>query len=309
VHLSAGTSSIEVDYVAPSSGTATLILGWVTPAQRAAMLHAAVNAARHAQVAVVFASLFETEGADLPNINLPASENNLISAVAAANHNTVVVLNSGSAVTMPWLSQVRGVIEAWYPGQDDGNEIAAVLFGDVNPSGKLPVTFPESLVQVPDNTPAQWPGRNGEVHYSEGLLVGYRWYATKHIQPMFPFGYGLSYTTFAFRNERVWRSHSGATAISVNVTNTGSKTGTDVVQVYVRDPVSTGEPARQLRGFARVTLRPRRTARVWITLDSHSFSWWNPGTRSWTVTPGRYAVLVGDSSNNLALTQQVSISG
>ena len=147
---------------------------------------------------MVFASNFETEGADLATIDLPAGENQLISAVAAANPNTVVVLNTGSAVTMPWLNQVKGVIEAWYPGQDDGDEIAAVLFGDVNPSGKLPVTFPQSLAQVPASTAAQWPGTNGTVQYSEGILVGYRWYTTKHITPLFPFGYGLSYTSFAF---------------------------------------------------------------------------------------------------------------
>ena len=179
------------------SAPTALTLGWAPP-QTPSLLDQAVAAAKKADVAVVFASNYETEGADLANIDLPADENQLISAVAAANPNTVVVLNTGSAVTMPWLDQVKGVIEAWYPGQDDGDEIAAVLFGDVNPSGKLPVTFPQSLAQVPASTAAQWPGTNGTVQYSEGILVGYRWYTTKHITPLFPFGSGLSYTTFAF---------------------------------------------------------------------------------------------------------------
>ena len=195
VELPAGSASIEVDYADTIPvGTDGITLGWAPP-QTPSLLDQAVAAAKKASVAVVFASNFETEGADLPTIDLPASENQLISAVAAANPDTVVVLNTGSAVTMPWLSQVKGVIEAWYPGQDDGDEIAAVLFGDVNPSGKLPVTFPRSLAQVPASTPAQWPGVDGTVQYSEGLLVGYRWYSTKHITPLFPFGYGLSYTT------------------------------------------------------------------------------------------------------------------
>jgi beta-glucosidase len=307
VTLPRGTTSIEVDYAAPSSGTASLTLGWATPSMRSQLLTEAATAAGQAGVAVVFASLFETEGADLPNIGLPASENDLIAAVAKANPNTVVVLNTGSAVTMPWLPEVRGVIEAWYPGQDDGHEIAAVLFGDVNPSGKLPVSFPRRLSEVPASTQQQWPGVHGDVHYSEGLLVGYRWYTTRGIQPMFAFGYGLSYTTFAFRGLQLYHHGNGRVSVCAEVTNTGSRTGTDVVQLYVHDPASTGEPAEQLKAYQQVTLRPHQTRRVELNLARDAFSWWNPSSASWTLTPGTYRVMVGDSSDHLPLTAALTL--
>jgi len=296
-----GSAGVVPPYVVtPLAGiTARAASGSVTYASGDPVA-SAVAAAKSASVAVVFASSYETEGSDLTSIDLPASENQLISAVAAANPDTVVVLNTGSAVTMPWLSRVRGVIEAWYPGQDDGDEIAAVLFGDVNPSGKLPVTFPASLSQVPDSTAAQWPGTGGTVQYSEGVLVGYRWYSTKHITPLFPFGYGLSYTSFAFSHLVV-----SGDRVSAWVTNTGRRTGSDVAQLYVGDPASTGEPAEQLKGFQRVTLRPGQTRRVSFLVTRDDFAWWNNG--QWTVTPGSYTLRVGDSSANLPLTAHVEV--
>jgi beta-glucosidase len=301
VALPAGTAAVEVDYADtipfPTDG---VTLGWQPPAN---LLAQAVAAAKKAAVAVVFASNYETEGADLATIDLPASENQLISAVAAVNPDTVVVLNTGSAVTMPWLNQVKGVIEAWYPGQNDGHAIAAVLFGDVNPSGKLPVTFPQSLAQVPANTAAQWPGTGGKVQYSEGLLEGYRWYSTKGITPLFPFGYGLSYTSFAFSHLAV-RHGRGGYQVSADVTNTGQRAGSDVAQLYIGDPASTGEPAEQLKGFQRVTLQPGETTRVTFTVAGNDFAWWNG---HWEVTPGSYALMVGDSSASLPLTAHVEV--
>ena len=308
LQLPAGPASIEVDYAdtipLPEDG---VTLGWAPP-QTPSLLQQAVAAAKKASVAVVFASNFETEGADLSTIDLPASENQLIAAVAAVNPDTVVVLNTGSAVTMPWLAQVKGVIEAWYPGQDDGSEIAAVLFGDVNPSGKLPVTFPVSLAQVPASTAAQWPGTGGTVQYSEGVLVGYRWYTTKHVTPLFPFGAGLSYTTFAFTHLAVRTSRAGQVLVSADVTNTGPRAGADVAQLYVGDPAVTGEPAEQLKGFQRVTLRPGQTESVRFTVDRGAFAWWNEQSSRWTVTPGSYALMVGDSAANLPLTGHVAVS-
>jgi beta-glucosidase len=302
IALPAGASSIEVDYAdtvpIPSDG---VTLGWQPPAN---LLAAAVAAAKKASVAVVFAGNFETEGADLTTIDLAANENQLISAVAAVNPNTVVVLNTGSAVTMPWLGQVKGVIEAWYPGQDDGDEIAAVLFGDVNPAGKLPVTFPKSLAQVPASTAAQWPGVKGKVQYSEGVLVGYRWYSTKGVTPLFPFGYGLSYTSFAFSHLVVRPGRDGY-QVNADVTNTGRRTGAEVAQLYVGDPASTGEPAQQLKGFKRVTLRPGQTTRVTFTVNRDAFAWWDG---QWTVTPGSYALMVGDSAANLPLAARVEVT-
>jgi beta-glucosidase len=309
IQLPAGSASIEVDYADTIPvGTDGITLGWAPP-QTPSLLDQAVAAAKKASVAVVFASNFETEGADLPAIGLPASENQLISAVAAANPDTVVVLNTGSAVTMPWLSQVKGVIEAWYPGQDDGDEIAAVLFGDVNPSGKLPVTFPVSLAQVPASTPAQWPGVNGTVQYSEGVLVGYRWYTTKRITPLFPFGAGLSYTSFAFSRLAVRPGPAGSFAVSADITDTGSRAGAEVAQLYVGDPASTGEPAEQLKGFQRVTLRPGQTKAVSFTVGRNAFAWWDQQASRWTVTPGRYSLMVGDSSASLPLIAHVTLGG
>jgi len=299
--LPAGPATIEVDYANTIPfGTDGLTLGWQPPA---GLLAQAVAAARKASVAVVFAGNYETEGSDLATINLPASENQLIAAVAAANPDTIVVLNTGSAVTMPWLGAVRGVIEAWYPGQDDGDEIAAVLFGDADPSGKLPVTFPRSLAQVPAATAAQWPGAGGTVRYSEGIDVGYRWYATRHVTPLFPFGYGLSYTSFAFSRLLVRPDHGGY-RVSADVTNTGRREGSDVAQLYVGDPASTGEPAEQLRGFQRVTLRPGQTTRVTFTVSRDALAWWNG---RWTVSPGRYSLMVGDSSASLPLAAHVEV--
>ncbi len=202
------------------------------------------------------------------------------------------------------------MVEAWYPGQEDGDAIADVLFGKVDPSGKLPVTFPATLADVPASTPAQWPGLNHQVQYSEGLLVGYRWYDAKAITPLFPFGFGLSYTTFSFANLNVTPSSlsSGDTATAtVDVTNTGTVAGADTVQAYVGDPASTGEPPEQLKGFSKVSLAPGQTATVTITLGPQSFSTWDSTHQAWVETPGSYNVMVGDSSTNLPQTATISI--
>src|ERR1700678_2484152 len=172
----------------------------------------AASAAAAASVAVVFANLRESEGSDLSSIDLGTTQDNLITSVAAANPNTIVVLNTGSAVTMPWLSSVKGVLEAWYPGQEDGTAIANVLFGGYDPSGHLTVTFPTSLAEVPASTAAQWPGVLGQVDYSEGIDVGYRWYNSQNLTPLYPFGYGLSYTTFSFSNLKVGTLPAGGAA-------------------------------------------------------------------------------------------------
>jgi beta-glucosidase len=261
-------------------------------------------------VAVVFAGLYEREGKDLSTIDLAPAENQLIEAVAAANPDTVVVLNTGSAVTMPWLDSVKAVVEAWYPGQEDGNSIADILFGKVDPSGKLPVTFPVSLADVPASTPAQWPGVDGKVEYSEGLGVGYRWYEAEGIAPLFPFGFGLSYTTFSFSDLRVTPSSvapGGTATVTAEVTNTGPVAGTDTVQAYVGDPASAGEPPEQLKGFDQVTLDPGQSAPVTIPLGPQSFSVWDSTTQAWVEDPGPYTVMVGDSSANLPLATTISI--
>ncbi|MBW8487346.1 beta-glucosidase [Actinomadura parmotrematis] len=291
--------------------------------------------ARDADVAIVFVHNAETEGNDradlkphqavcnpflaavpVPNfsqcLRIPGDQDALVSAVAKANPNTVVVLQNGGPLEMPWLGSVRSVVENWYPGQVDGDAIAALLFGDADFSGKLPVTFPRKLADGPLRTKAQYPGVTdaaGVPHstYSEKLLIGYRWYQARNIQPLFPFGYGLSYTRFAHSDLRVTPAAGGGATVTAKVTNTGRRTGADVTQVYLRFPASTGEPPLQLKGFDRTTLEPGQTATVTVRLDARAFAVWKNG--AWTTAPGCYRVHVGDSSANLPLTAPLARAG
>ncbi|KAA2254484.1 glycosyl hydrolase [Solihabitans fulvus] len=298
---------IEVDYY-QNGGGSNVTLGWQPPGS--SPIGAAADLARNSDVAVVFASDTESEGGDLTGIDLPGQQNQLIAAVAAANPHTIVVLNTGSAVTMPWVDQVAGVAEAWYPGQEDGNAIASVLFGDVNPSGKLPVTFPKSLADVPANTAAQWPGVNGQVQYSEGLGVGYRWYDTKNIAPLFPFGHGLSYTSFAFGGLQISAPGAdGSATVSATVTNTGQRAGADVVQLYVGHPGGTGEPPKQLRHFQRVDLAPGQSQVAQFTVTAQDLAYWNVATHGWVTPSGTYRIMLGDSSANLPLAGDLPVTG
>jgi beta-glucosidase len=278
-------------------------LGWETPSQIDPMIQQAVAAAAKSQVAIVFVNQNTSEGMDRSNLDLPGDQNLLISAVAAANPNTVVVLNTGGAVLMPWLHQVKSVIEAWLPGQEDGQAIAALLFGDANFSGRLPVTWPASPKQGPGQTPAQFPGINNNVSYSEGIFVGYRYYQEHGQQPLFPFGYGLSYTNFSIRDVDATRAGSDRINVTARVTNTGTTAGTEVVQAYVHDPARTGEPPQQLKAFGRITLQPGKSGIVRLHLDSSAFSYFKNGT--WVVAPGTYTVSVGTSANSLIGSAEV----
>jgi beta-glucosidase len=271
-------------------------LTWAMPSDLAPGISQAVAAAKSASSAVVVVSDdTETEAADRASLTLPSAQNQLISAVAAANPHTVVVVNAGAPVAMPWLSKVAAVVDAWYPGESNGTALASVLYGGTDPSGHLPVTFPKSLSQVPAATPQQFPGVNGQVDYSEGIDVGYRWYNAKNITPMFPFGYGLSYTTFGYSGLTVTPSGSGVT-VTATVTNTGSVAGSDVAQLYLGDPATTGEPPRQLKGFQRVTLDPGQSTTVSFSLGTHDLSYWNTKAHGWSVADGTYHLYVGDSS-------------
>jgi beta-glucosidase len=274
----------------------TLTLGWQYESDRIA---SAVAAAHKAKVAVVFAGDFNSEAFDRPSLALPGDENALITAVAAANPRTVVVLNTGGPVLMPWLGQVAGVVEDWYPGEQDGAAIAAVLFGDVDPSGRLPVTFPTTDAQAAVNTPAQWPGIDLTATYSEGLGVGYRYDHLLGIQPLFPFGYGLSYTHFSLDRLAVAHTRKGL-ALTVLVSNQGARSGTDVPQVYLTWPAGAGEPPAQLVAFSPVTLDPGESRLVTLSVPASAFQAFIGG--SWTTVPGDYTVAVGESSSDLRLT-------
>ncbi|HUN34396.1 MAG TPA: glycoside hydrolase family 3 C-terminal domain-containing protein [Trebonia sp.] len=299
------TYSVAVDLTAGQTYTLGIsgdsdALTWATPSALAPGISAAATAAKAAKTAVVVVSDdTESEATDRLSLNLPSAQDELIAAVAAANPRTVVVVNAGAPVAMPWLPQVAGVLDAWYPGQVSGTALASVLFGRSDPSGHLPVTFPVSLAQVPASTTAQFPGNGTQVDYSEGVDVGYRWYEAKGETPLFPFGYGLSYTSFQFSDLRVDQPVTTGTVgerVTATVTNTGSRAGSEIAQLYVGDPSSTGEPPRQLEGFDRVTLAPGRSARVSFTLTPAQLSWWSDSANGWTQTPGTYGVYVGDSS-------------
>jgi beta-glucosidase len=286
-----------------------------------------VAAASAARVAIVFVGARDTEAKDRSTLDLssgnctfsacapsPVNQDALISQVAAVNRHTIVVLNTGGPVVMPWLRHITGLLEAWYPGQQDGNAIAALLFGDVNPSAKLPETFPVSQQDLPTRTPLQYPGvigSDGFPHavYSERLLVGYRWYDAKNIKPLFPFGFGLSYTTFGLRGLRVARSQTRGSAVTVSfeVLNTGSRAGAEVPQLYVADPPRTGEPPKQLKGFTKVFLSRRQRLRVTLTLDYRSLAYWNTSANRWRVMAGCYSLMIGRSSRDLPLRATVAV--
>jgi len=259
---------------------------------------AAVAAARRAKVAIVFAGSFSTEGADQLSLSLPGDENALISAVAAVNPRTIVVLNTSGAVYMPWLSHVRAVLEAWYPGQMDGTAIAAILRGTVDPSGHLPISFPASTTPQPTTLGASFPGVNGVVSFGSGLDIGYRWFQANHVTPLFAFGDGLSYTTFQLSNAFVSSaSNSVGVSVRVRVTNTGARPGADAVQAYVGYPSDAGEPPLQLRAFTQVGLAAHQSRTVTLTLAPASFQIYRQGR--YVTVPGTYQIDLGSSSADL----------
>jgi beta-glucosidase len=210
---------------------------------------------------------------------------------------------------MPWLSSVAGVFENWYGGQETGAAMAALIFGTADPSGKLPVTFPSSLSQVPAQTTAQWPGTATGVTYSEGVDIGYRWYQSQNITPAFPFGYGLSYTKFSFSNLNVGSFNAnGQATVTATVTNSGSVAGADVAQLYVGDPAASQDPPEQLAGFQRVTLNPGQSTTVSMPLTVHDLASWSAADNAWEAQAGSYSVKVGDSSASLPLTGTTSLA-
>lgn len=293
----------------------------------------AAKVAAQADVALVFAYDVEGENADRRCVALECSasdpdQDGLIDRIAAANRRTVVVLTTGAPVLTPWASKVAGIVEAWYPGEEGGAALAAVLFGDIDPGGRLPVTFPARQQDLPAQTSDQWPGKGDlgdaeqlpdnlpppanvlpdkQISYSEGVLVGYRWYDARKLQPEFPFGFGLSYTRFRY-SRPVVEKH----AVVVTITNVGKRKGSDVAQLYVGIPVpapDVTEPPRQLKGFARVSLRPGQSKRVAFPLSERSFAYWDVGSHRWVARKGCYDVWVGRSSRQLVRRTRVGWAG
>ena len=272
----------------------------------------AVEAAKNAKVAVIFAGLpdsYESEGYDRTHMQLPACQNRLIEAVAAANPNTVVVLHNGSPVEMPWIGHVKGVLEAYLGGQAVGLATVRVLYGEVNPSGRLPESFPKKLSDNPSYL--FYGGEGDNADYREGVFVGYRYYDKKDMEVLFPFGYGLSYTTFAYSDLRLSAgtiSDTDTLTATVTVKNTGSRAGKTVVQLYVGDRESTVfRPVRELKDFAKVELQPGESREVTFTLDKRAFAYWNEEIHDWHVESGEFAVEVGQSSRNIEVSAPVYV--
>lgn len=275
-------------------------------------LRTAADIARLAGTAVVVVHDVEIERHDRTTLSLPGDQDALVEAVAAANPRTIVVLETGSAVLMPWLHKVPAVLETWYPGETAGTALVYLLSGAVDPSGKLPVTFPaaESPAAMPDATRATFGGVNGEVLYADGIDVGYRWYEANGVQPLFSFGYGLSYTHFTFSRMRAVTTPAGGVNVQATITNAGPVQGADVVQCYLGYPTSAGEAPRQLRAFTRVNLAPRQSATVNLTLSPGDLAVWNTAEAQWVVPAGTFSLYVGDGSDlaNLPLTATVTMN-
>jgi beta-glucosidase len=285
-------------------------------------LAAASTLAKNADVAIVFVYQWESEGMDLPSLSLPDNQDALIAQVAAANKNTIVVLETGGAVTMPWVDNVAGVLEAWYAGSRGHIAVTNVLFGDVNPSAKLPLTFPKSVQDLPHPViPAltkedegQGSGtENGKthvqskytVHYDEGLKVGYKWYDAENKPVLFPFGHGLSYTSYSYSGLKV--SPGAKPTVTFTVANTGQRDGVEVAQVYATLPDSAQEPPKRLVGWSRVKLKAGESREVTVAIDPQYLTIFEEATNSWKQVPGQYNFAVGGSSKDLPLKQQVAL--
>jgi beta-glucosidase len=274
-------------------------------------IEAAVDAAKRAQVAIVMVGDEEREAYD-HSLDLPGHQNQLIAAVAKANPRTVVVLKTGSAVLMPWLGAVPALVEAWYPGEEDGNAVADVLFGKTDPGGRLPLSFPSRAADTLARDPEQYPGSGGEVHYSEGLAVGYRGFQMDRAEPLFPFGFGLSYTTFHYSDLVVERSRATAdlkVLVTFRVTNTGARPGFAVPQIYLGYPDITegNEPPLELKGFQKVTLQPGETKLVHVALDKRAFSYWSVAAGSWKLANGSFKIALGSSSEDILQTAEITL--
>jgi beta-glucosidase len=275
--------------------------------------------AKRSDVAIVFVNQWTSEAMDLPSLELPGNQDALIEQVATANPKTIVVLESGTAVLMPWLDRVSGVLETWYAGSKGADAVANILFGDVNPSAKLPITFPRSEADMPHPELVKPPKgtRSGNskdnpagnlafsVHYDEGLKVGYKWYDSENKPVLFPFGYGLSYTTYSYAGLKV--ASGKDTTVTFTVRNTGNRTGDEIAEIYAALPASADEPPKRLIGWSKVQLNPGESREVTVPVDARNLSIYDEAANGWKLVPGRYTIMVGGSSRDLPLTQEMTI--
>ncbi|WP_425826144.1 glycoside hydrolase family 3 protein [Streptomyces fractus] len=303
--LTAGKAvSVELRYTnsTADTGTCGLTLGW----QPRSLIPAAVTAARGADAAVVFVNRVAGEDMDHQGLGLPGDQERLITAVAAANPRTVVVLNTDGPVATPWLNDVGAVVQAWYGGRGMGTALASILFGDRDPGGRLPVTFPADASQGPGTTTATYPGTDGTVSYAEGTSIGYRYYDAKGQQPRFPFGHGLSYTAFAHGSLQVsYDAGTKQVTLAVTVTNTGTRPGTEVVQVYATLPSAAQAEPRRLVAFRKVSLAAKASSRIELTIPASDLTVWAAGR--WSLVVGRYTFAVARSSRDITTRRTVTI--
>jgi len=278
-----------------------------------AMLERAIETARQADVAIVFAGERVGEGMDRSTLKLQGDQDRLIEAVAEANPNTVVVLSTGGPVAMPWLGKVAAVMETWLPGYAFGPAIAAMLFGDAEPGGRLPVTFPADETQGPATKRDEFPGTTDpatgqldEAHYDEGVNVGYRFWDAHDQQPLFPFGYGLGYGDIAMEGVQIANGTDGGKVVLARVRNQGDNAASAVPQLYLGFPATAGEPPKQLKGFAKLQLQPGEERQVEIPLSPNAFRYWDSATAAW-VYGGVYNVMLGSSSRDIVWKETVEI--
>jgi beta-glucosidase len=255
----------------------------------------------------------DCEGDDRKDMSLPYGQDGLINEITRVNKNVVVLNLSGNAVEMPWINKIKGLMQVWYLGSEAGNAIADVLCGNIDPSGKLPFTFP---IKLSDNASGfygsgAYPGDGKNVEYKEDILVGYRWHDTKKIPPLFPFGFGMSYTSFALKNAALDKDKynlNESLNLFVDVTNTGKVSGAEVVQVYISKPKSKIQRAlKELKGFKKVELSPMETRKIEIPIKIQDFAYYNEAGKCWIVEPGIYQILIGTSSRDIKLIKEIEV--
>jgi beta-glucosidase len=311
IHLTAGAHHIEITAHSTGERSTSIRFAWMTPELRRAGIEAAVAAARAVKTPLVFAWYGTGD-----SLSLPENQDELIEEIAAANPRTIVILNTGGPVAMPWKDKVRAILQMWFPGQEGGWATADILLGRANPAGRLPVTFPVKIEDTPahaEGHPERWktpppPGGTGinpnapAAVFSEGIAVGYRWYDQQKIEPLFPFGYGLSYTRFEYGNLSVKRNGNGAD-VTFTLRNRGSRRGVEVAQVYVGPPAGPPVPMvpQSLAGFQRIELEPGQTKSVTIHIDARGLSFWSIGKHDWVIAVGSRPVYVGSSSRDIQL--------
>jgi beta-glucosidase len=267
------------------------------------LMEEAINLAKEADAVVLIVgtnSDWETEGNDRANLDLPSNQNELIETICKLNKNTVVVLNTGSPCEMPWIDNANAILQCWFPGQEFGNSLADILIGKVNPSGKLPTTFPKKLSDTPAYS--TYPGKDLQMDYEEGLFIGYRWYDRESIEPLFPFGHGLSYTSFEYSNLRAIppKGNSSVAAFEVDITNTGDVAGKEVLQGYITVNKSQIErPQKELKKFEKISLESGETKKVKFELSEKDLSFWSTENNAWQVEPAEYLFSIGASATDI----------